>query len=115
MMISVFFLVMAPARPGATGTMAGAAAVRHQPEQHEQHGTQHDGDDGLAHGALPMPANPMNAIDRQEATTRTSPMRRAMTGTSATSIRSRIEAMSDSASVSPSPAPMANTSDSVRV
>lgn len=89
-MISFSFSFMTAARTGAAGAMAGAAPVGHQAEQDKQPGAQHHGDEGLAHGVLPIPANPMNAIDRHEATTSTSPIRRAINGTSATSIRSRI-------------------------
>ena len=61
---------------------------------------------------LNNPANPMNARDRLPAMISTRPMFRATAGMLDNSDVSRIEAISTRASVSPSPAPIANDSPS---
>src|ERR1035437_7567115 len=63
--VIVDILLVTAARARAAGAMASAAAMRQQSEDDEEHRADHDSQDGLLHGAPPIPANPMNAIERQ--------------------------------------------------
>src|SRR5665647_2051242 len=104
----------APAGASASRAVASAAAMPHHAVERKQDRADDDSKDAL-HQPLPMPAKPMKAIDRHDATTSTSPILLAISGTSATSMRSRMDANSDSASVRPIPAPSANTIPSTSV
>src|SRR5512134_2539402 len=91
--------------------IAVRAAAGARLEEAVHHGQRHDGDDrnhdGGDHEALNNPAKPMKASDRLPATRKTMPMPLARAGTLDSSMRSRIDAISTSASVRPTPAPNA--------
>src|ERR1017187_8094706 len=56
--VMVDVLLVAAARARAAGAVPGAAAMRQQSEDDEERRADHDSQDDLFHGALPMPANP---------------------------------------------------------
>src|ERR1035437_1811703 len=104
----------APAGASASRAVASAAAMPHHAVEREQNRADDDSKHAM-HQPLPIPAKPMNAIDRHDAATSTSPILRAISGTSATSMRSRMDAKSDSANGRPIPAPSANPMPSTSV
>ncbi len=78
-----------------------------EPSEAGEQGGKAENAEDVGHVELNKPAKPMNARDRLPAMMRTSAVPLARSGMSASSLLSRIEAMSTSASVRPSPAPIA--------